>query len=243
MVLPSSPSQNQTDPVQSTTTETEVQKAVCKVIVTDYLEDFTEIYATTIAITEAHPEQANNQIRNALTHLARALTSQDAAALKDSLKKAEGHIERGKRDCIKTAIALLKDRISTTLYRIEYEHGLVPRHIKVKLKTIEYKRISAYKNETKGDIRVSGEMEDILADLLELEEYLFENFHIPGEIIFFLKRWFLITLKNFRTIVYTVTVGCTSSYLVLINFENSTAAKEFAIKIWLSALVFVKSLF
>ncbi|MBF0134438.1 MAG: hypothetical protein HQL75_17860 [Magnetococcales bacterium] len=243
MVLPPSPLQDRTVPVKRITATAETQEAVCGVIVADYLDDFSEIYATTIAITEIHPEQANNQIRNALTHLARALTSQDATAIRDNLEKAGSHIERGKRDCIKTAIALLKDRISSTLYRIEHEHGLIPRSIKDRLRIIEAKRKSAYKNEAKGDISVSGEMEDILADLLELEESLFETFHIPGKVIFFLKRWLLITLKNIRITFYAVSVGCLSSYLVLVNFENSTEAKTFAIKIWSSTLVFIKSLF
>jgi len=159
----------------------EITRQVITVIEQDYCQDFLEIYGTAISVVEIHPEQTNNEIRNALTHLGRALACESVAEAQGNIEKARGHIERGKRDCLKLAIIAKRDQIASAVFRIETVEGAIPRAIKQRLRQIEMKRRVTFRSESNGDEHVSAPLEEILADALELEEQLLGQFTVPGK--------------------------------------------------------------
>lgn len=77
-----------------------------------YHEDFTEYYATVIALTEQMPEQINNEIRNAFSHLARVQTATSQVEAEKEAEKAQAHVERACRDCLKASIIAVHDDIT-----------------------------------------------------------------------------------------------------------------------------------
>ena len=79
-----------------------IENDVLNVVRKDFYEDFMEVYAMVVSTTETHPEQVNNKIRGALTHLARALDRGDGCS--EEVQKAQAHINRAKRDCLKVII-------------------------------------------------------------------------------------------------------------------------------------------
>lgn len=103
---------------ETATTQSDVSSRILEVIKEDFHNDFMDVYALTISLTDKHPEQANNEIRNALNHLARALmidTPQDAL---EQITKAQGHIERAKRDCLKISLINRHKIIVDAAYRL-----------------------------------------------------------------------------------------------------------------------------
>lgn len=88
-----------------------------------YSEKFTKYYATVIALTEEMPEQINNEIRNAFSHLARLHSSASVAKVQREAELAKGHIERACRDCLKSSIIFIHDDIRAHIAhaRIRYE--------------------------------------------------------------------------------------------------------------------------
>src|SRR5579875_3001772 len=74
------------------------------------LQDF---YAGAVALTEKQPDQVNNEVRNAVTHMARAYCADTRAAADQQLNQAVSHIERAMRDCLKLSVIELHDRIQS----------------------------------------------------------------------------------------------------------------------------------
>lgn len=145
-----------------------VEDTVQKVIQKDYFEDFLDVYGTTISIAESHPEQVNNEIRNALTHLARSYYCESLHDATSEIKQARDHIERAKRDSLKLSIITKRDQIQSEIFRIEMSEGAIPQALKLKLREIEKTRKKAFKNESLGK-PVINSLETILIDALELE--------------------------------------------------------------------------
>lgn len=94
-------------------TDLELQKfQLIQNVIHFYHEDFTEYYATVIALTEQMPEQINNEIRNAFSHLARVNAAASLDEAKSEAEKAQAHVERACRDCLKASIIFVHDDIT-----------------------------------------------------------------------------------------------------------------------------------
>lgn len=101
-----------------------VRATVVRVLKEDIHRDLMSLYAIAVALNEQHPEQVNNEIRNAVSHLCRALQADSYADAEKQIKRAqESHIERAKRDCLKLSIAELTDRIRVALDHVKVTKG------------------------------------------------------------------------------------------------------------------------
>lgn len=144
----------------------------------DYLKDLMPIYAHTIACAEQHPEQVNNEIRNALTHLARcAHEHRDIGKARIQIEKAQGHFERAKKDCLKISIAILHDRVRETIAEVEYIEGAINSKYKKKFVNLQKKRQSAFEKETIDDTTgCVADLLNIVNDLDDLEEQILTEY-------------------------------------------------------------------
>ena len=86
----------------------EVSRAIEQLLVEEIHRQFSEVYSAAVASIEIHPEQVNNELRNAITHMGRAAASDDYAAALKELSAARSHVERAKRDVIKIAVIHLR---------------------------------------------------------------------------------------------------------------------------------------
>ncbi|MEX0739191.1 MAG: hypothetical protein WD071_07610 [Pseudohongiella sp.] len=191
-----------------------IQDQITSIIHDDYLNDFLDIYGVTISIAEKHPEQVNNEVRNALTHLARALIP-DIPDPQQEIEDAKKHLQRAKRDCLKLSIIHKREQLVSSIYRIELTEGTLRRAIKTKLRAIETKRKDIFRRESAGE-PVVDELRSILADALELGDILLEDYQEIGVIISNAKR---LARKCFRFLwnaCATLFVTLLISYLVLI---------------------------
>ncbi|MEZ5490903.1 MAG: hypothetical protein R3F50_11370 [Gammaproteobacteria bacterium] len=193
---------------------------VAEIIHDIYLQDFLEIYGLTIAIAETHPEQVNNELRNALTHLARALSS-EADDPEKELESAKSHIRRAKRDCLKIAILHKRDQILGSIHRIEYDQGILPSKLKTRLKTIEQKRRDVFRSESSGN-SVTVQLQEILADVLELGDQILTDHQDPGTIIHGLKKYGQWAFRWARNGSFAILFTLFTTWLGVILFpENS----------------------
>ena len=69
---------------------------IISILRNDYLDDYIEILGICVGITEYYPQQADSQIRNALTHLSRAASSDSDSEIEQEIDKVKRHIERAK---------------------------------------------------------------------------------------------------------------------------------------------------
>lgn len=202
---------------------------MCALIRNGYLGEFTDIYATTIGLTELHPEQANNEIRNALTHMARALIATTPADVLDQVKKAADHIERGKRDCLKISIIAIRKRLTATIHQIEITHGSVQMPVRQRLKAIERKRRDIFKAETRNE-SVTPALGDILADALDLEEFLETTY---GNMSTFPSRWKRFKNRSQRY-VKSVAAAVALAFVVGVMVPTDSAVGRAREHFWIS---------
>jgi hypothetical protein len=110
------------------------------------------------------PEQPNNQLRNALNHLARAYEASDWASAQKQIELAEGHVTRAKRDSLKLATIGLFDEIRQLLRNAEYYYGPVnPTHLITRGELIERRR-RAYARESAGHADATNVMLALFVD-------------------------------------------------------------------------------
>ena len=63
--------------------------SVINFLIRDYLENYSDILGITVGITNIYPEQADNQVRNAMTHLSRAANTNSEELIAEEIKKAK----------------------------------------------------------------------------------------------------------------------------------------------------------
>ncbi|KAF3981992.1 MAG: hypothetical protein HFP81_10170 [Methylococcales symbiont of Hymedesmia sp. n. MRB-2018] len=141
---------------------------IISILLNEYLNDYIEILGICVGITEYYPQQADSQIRNALTHLSRAAYFDDKAKIDIEVERAKGHIERAKRDCLKLAIIRKKEHISDHIKSVHYAKGGLSEDIMLKRLQVSKDQKVAFINETKG-LNVTSELEHVLTQLVNLE--------------------------------------------------------------------------
>jgi hypothetical protein len=81
-----------------------VEAYIYKFLQADFFDTLSRYYAEGVAYSSKHPQNINNELRNALTHLARALNAPNMKDAQENMDSAGRHIERFKRDCLKVAV-------------------------------------------------------------------------------------------------------------------------------------------
>lgn len=209
-----------------------VGNAILDLINRDFHEDFADVFATTVSIIERIPQQANHEIRNALNHMARA---HDAPSLDEALQEirlARGHIERGKRDCLKLSIIHKRRQLATMLERIEAKYGYVDGEFRALFRAVEVKRRDALKAENRGAERVSPALEDILVDCLTLEKKLTERHVVPSAAATALRRFGWRLRRYAGSLALGTAAGVVSAFVFALVFPDNAAVKAAAGAVW-----------
>ena len=133
----------------------------------DYLLDYSEILSMTVSITGFYPQQAESQLRNAMTHLARSVS--EVSNLDTEIEKAKGHLERAKRDCLKLSIIKKRQDIENEIKSLRYAQGTLTKSIKEKRIKIALTQKEASFRETFGEKDISTLLEVVLSGLIDLE--------------------------------------------------------------------------
>lgn len=183
-----------------------------------------EVYAMVVSTTETHPEQVNNKIRGALTHLARALDRGDGCS--EEVQKAQAHIDRTKRDCLKVIIVQKHKAIRGTLWRLEEQDGILPSSVHRRLSSFEEKRKSAFHAEARGDKKAGKLLYSLVNEILSFEEYLHGAYIIPGETSTRIRRAIRLGLRKVRTFVSNLFFAYITMASVYLLIPDPTAAKH-----------------
>lgn len=182
-----------------------------------YNDTFTKYFSITISLTEAIPDQINNHIRNAFTHLSRAHESDDITTVEREVEKAISHIERGNRDCLKICVAHQHDKIEALFSAIRFNYGFVTPSINSAKKSIQKERQNLLQEETKGNDNITIKFEELLRKSLELEEYIYEQYSDVSlsdiRLLRFLQRHWRILSWPIFTIIGTVIGYVMSPYI------------------------------
>lgn len=117
---------------------------------------FLDLYAAAVSLTEKHPEQVNNELRNAMTHLSRAAAMDDFLPAQAEIAKAVAHIERAKRDAVKVAVIALRDLIADASADIKLLNGTVDPGFIVRRDEVAKKRKQLLKQESQGAPVLNG---------------------------------------------------------------------------------------
>lgn len=170
----------------------------------DYLLDYSELLSTTVAITNFYPQQAESQLRNAMTHLARSVS--EASNLDAEIEKAKGHLERAKRDCLKLSIIKKKQDVENEIKNLRYAKSTLTQSIKEKRIFIALTQKKASIQETIGAKDVSSLLEVVLTELIELETELIQIDEIatkPSTAVKFAYN----TIEFLKKVSYMITLG------------------------------------
>lgn len=189
-----------------------------KFILDDFIDDFMNHYAMALFEGDKHPEQANNEVRNAFVHIGRILANDNQ---EKNLIKAKDHIERAKRDCLKISIIEKYNKLNQCVKNIESVKN-IPLPIQRKQLRIVFKdRVVVFMHETKGK-SITGELLGIYSKLRDVEDDLFKDY---GELNQYNKkapvyRFFRKLFKIVRNIFAGVLLTIISAYILAIMFPD-----------------------
>jgi F0F1-type ATP synthase assembly protein I len=180
-----------------------VESRVLSIIFDDFGKDFQDVYSYAVTVLELAPEQANNEVRNALNHIVRALAAQTMQEANQNLGQSEGHIERARRDCIKLAVIHVHEQIKSDMLSIEQIEGALPISLRTRLKTIEEQGYQARKAEAEGDGNTIDKYADVLAALKRFRDDLNTQYTTSSN----RRRWLARQLYRIRTHATSLVVG------------------------------------
>jgi hypothetical protein len=169
-----------------------INEAVRRVIVDDFHSDFEEIYEIAYRFTGELLIQANNGVRNALSHLASALVSGNESEAELEVERARKHIAIAKYDCLLILIINRADYLDRYVETVEDLSGQIfidlrRRLIEIKkekhsIPTQNFLRVKT-REELLSDINsialVNDQIEELLIKCNEYEEYLKDTYPIP----------------------------------------------------------------
>jgi hypothetical protein len=148
-----------------------------EIIKQDIGVELTEFYGAAVFFNDnVKPEQPNNEIRNALNHIARAYESQDWAEADDNIGAAKRHIERAKRDSLKLAIIGVFGQIRGIVSSADYYYGTIPPALMVRRADLAERRRMVYAMESAGSNDITTVMLGIFVDAKTLLDDLQNQF-------------------------------------------------------------------
>ncbi len=140
-----------------------------------------QYYARTVAYAAKHPQNINNELRNAVTHMSRALVSDDVVAANKEMDAAERHVERFKRDCLKVAVVYAGRNASELMKRAELAGGRVSPQLSLSAAAIVMKRYQILFEEVRGDEHSAAKWEAVLLDIERIREQVIQSHNVLDE--------------------------------------------------------------
>ena len=159
-------------------------------------------YAAGVAYSSRHPSNINNELRNALTHMARALTADNMEAAKKDMAAAGRHIERFKRDCLKVAVIFAGQNVSQMIRHAEVTYSRFDPNLALEVLALTKRKYLILADEILGDADAAAKWEDLYLDIEKLRERILSSYRLLDT----RKYWFpLALLYAWRGIKWTST--------------------------------------
>ena len=138
----------------------------------------THYYAAGVAYSARHPSNINNELRNALTHMSRALAADDYGAAEKELTAASRHIERFKRDCLKVAVIYSGRNASQMLRHAEITYGRVDPNLALEVFSLATRKYQVLASEVLGDDHAAAKWETLFLDIERLREKALQSYRL-----------------------------------------------------------------
>lgn len=127
-------------------------------------------YARAVAYSSKHPQNINNELRNALTHMSRAMCASDVQEANKEIAAAERHVERFKRDCLKVAVVYAGRNANELIRRAELAGKKLDPALSIATAAIVAKRYQILIEEVLGDAGAATKWEGLLLDIERVRE-------------------------------------------------------------------------
>jgi hypothetical protein len=176
-----------------------------------YEEYFTKCFAKVISLTEIIPEQMNNDIRNAFSHLLRINIVQTELEIFSEADKAIGHIELACRDCLEICISEVHDKITIQFnYVLPYYKAISPQHV-AEIRWLLKERDDIDLAETNGEKFLIKRFEEVLNRMLDLQTS-FQPSKI-SKLKLLLTQWFGASMAGAIGKIIFVLIGFATAWL------------------------------
>ena len=129
----------------------QLDAVLIRIVRQDIGTELAEYYGAAVFYSDnVKPEQPNNEIRNALNHLARAYDASTWAEAQADIAAAERHVLRAKRDALKLAVIGLFSQAREILQSARYFYGAIPPPLLVRRSELTERRREVYARESSG---------------------------------------------------------------------------------------------
>ncbi len=155
-----------------------------------YDGSLTPALALVISESERLPEELNNQVRNAFTHLVRILAAQSEKIATSEADKSIGHLDRATRDCIKIVIIQSSQQLSDNIIDAKYFGGSITPEIQAEHREILSKRRQIYVDETKGDNHTSPKLSELAEQIEQLNSKIVNQYLLKSAKASWFKRFY-----------------------------------------------------
>jgi hypothetical protein len=201
-----------------------VEAYIHKFLQTDFLETLTRYYAEGVAYSSKHPQNINNELRNALTHLARALNAPDMNDAQDNMDAAGRHIERFKRDCLKVAV-IYSGKDANNLISFAYRRfkGVDPT-LTVEASRIVRRRVKATIKEAVGIEQSVPTWEALALDIGKLRERVYALYPSLDPTKRRIPLWIWQGLYWFNSVAGALVIALIAAFILLLIFPNGEKA-------------------
>jgi hypothetical protein len=192
---------------------------VVGIITQEFQVKFQNQYSIVITTVGLHPEQVNNEMRNMLTHLARALVAESCETVNKEIGLARGHLTRAQRDCLKLANLHILKQIKDDLAVIRLRDGpaAFPLRRRAKmheeLQSIQDRLKAARTAEVEGHEMTVDFLEQANADLQEYRKKYLDDALLDGTPPHFLTTLWLRTKDNWTVFVLGVAASLAAAGL------------------------------
>jgi len=150
------------------------------VLISDFQKNFHTVLAEAFTATTFTPEQANNEIRNALLHCARVCASDTVEDARKNIEQTRWHINLAVRDCFQICILQMREDIMHTLEVWEYRYGTIKHADREHLRAINSKVAELLKKEldplTRQDENLTSAFEEAYMEICDFYKHIAETF-------------------------------------------------------------------
>jgi hypothetical protein len=181
-----------------------------------------DFYAAAVSLNEKQPEQVNNELRNAITHFARAISEETKQHADEQILKARSHIDRAKRDAIKLSLIALRDRIARICGEIKLINGSIDSAFVLRRDGLTARRREALRKEINGDSDVLEHFIRLFNDADQLELDLLNTFNITENRIPKWKFWILALRKQAFGVLGGILIGILAAAIFAVAAPDAT---------------------
>jgi hypothetical protein len=201
-----------------------VESYIIKFLQTDFIDTLSLYYAEGVAYSSRHPQNINNELRNALTHLARALNAPSMHEAQDNMDSAGRHIERFKRDCLKVAVIYSGKDVNNLLTHAHRRFKGVDPSLTIEASKIVRSRVDATIKEAIGIEQSVPTWEALALRIGQLRERIFALYPSLDPKKIWLPLWAYKLWDIFKFVTASLVLGVLAGIILLALIPDQQGA-------------------